>query len=280
MNQMNPKVLVLLGFMALSLAFLGIAAVLPSGALFVVPKLLCLVLAVVFDIVAFTSRYYTYIIIPFVKQHKRNIVLSDQTPYWLSSTGESIVRKEGEDFVATVYVNIPIYVSASEMTEEEKQRFTTQVSRLVGLSKEPVRFTAELYLMNKDAYILKLKDTISKMEDEEAKLVEQKSDSSKLEHLRGGISMWRKMLDNVSAYTSYELGTFAAVSAKGGKESEAITFAQQRARELMSGIGTVLGVSPNIVVGSEILKYVEPEYLIPYSTITEQIERNVRQEVA
>jgi hypothetical protein len=47
----------------------------------------------------------------------------------------------------------------------------------------------------------------------------------------------------------------------------------------MSGIGTVLGVSPNIVVGNEILKYVEPEYLIPYSTITEQIARIVRQEV-
>jgi hypothetical protein len=277
---MNPKVLVLIGFMSLSLAFIGIAYVLPKGVLFVVPKLLCLVLAVLFDIVAFASRYYTYLILPFAKQHRRNIVISDQTPYWLSSTGESIIRKEGQDFVATVYINIPLYVSASEMTDEEKARFTTQVSRLVGLSKEPVRFTAELYLMNKDTYIQKLKDTISRIEDEEAKLVAQKSEGPELEHLRGGISMWRKMLDNVSAYTSYELGTFAAVSAKGIKESEAITFAQQRARELMSGIGTVLGVSPNIVVGSEILKYVEPEYLIPYSTITEQIERNVRQGVS
>lgn len=277
---MNPKVLVLIGFMSLSLAFIGIAVVLPKGTLFVVPKLLFLALAVLFDIVAFASRYYTYLILPFAKQHRRNIVISDQTPYWLSSTGESIIRKEGQDFVATVYINIPLYVSASEMTDEEKARFTTQVSRLVGLSKEPVRFTAELYLMNKDTYIQKLKDTISRIEDEEAKLVAQKSTGPELEHLRGGISMWRKMLDNVSAYTSYELGTFAAVSAKGIKESEAITFAQQRARELMSGIGTVLGVSPNIVVGSEILKYVEPEYLIPYSTITEQIERNVRQGVS
>ena len=277
---MNPKVLVLIGFMSLSLAFIGIAVVLPKGTLFVVPKLLFLALAVLFDIVAFASRYYTYLILPFAKQHRRNIVISDQTPYWLSSTGESIIRKEGQDFVATVYINIPLYVSASEMTDEEKARFTTQVSRLVGLSKEPVRFTAELYLMNKDTYIQKLKDTISRIEDEEAKLVAQKSTGAELEHLRGGISMWRKMLDNVSAYTSYELGTFAAVSAKGIKESEAITFAQQRARELMSGIGTVLGVSPNIVVGSEILKYVEPEYLIPYSTITEQIERNVRQGVS
>jgi hypothetical protein len=234
---------------------------------------------VLFDVLAFASRYYTFLILPFARQRKKNIVISDQTPYWLSSTGESIIRREAQDFIATVYINIPIYVSASEMTDEEKARFTMQVSRLVGLSKEPVRFTAELYLMNKDSYIQKLKDTISRIEDDEAKLVEQKKESPELEHLRGELSMWRKMLDNVSSYTSYELGTFAAVSARGVKESEAISFAQQRARELMSGIGTVLGVSPNIVVGNEILKYVEPEYLIPYSTITEQIARIVRQEV-
>ncbi|MGA2800730.1 MAG: hypothetical protein ABSE71_05405 [Candidatus Micrarchaeaceae archaeon] len=276
---MNPKVLVLIGFMALSIVFIAIAVALPHGTLYVVPKLILMALAVLFDVLAFASRYYTFLILPFARQRKKNIVISDQTPYWLSSTGESIIRREAQDFIATVYINIPIYVSASEMTDEEKARFTMQVSRLVGLSKEPVRFTAELYLMNKDSYIQKLKDTISRIEDDEAKLVEQKKESPELEHLRGELSMWRKMLDNVSSYTSYELGTFAAVSARGVKESEAISFAQQRARELMSGIGTVLGVSPNIVVGNEILKYVEPEYLIPYSTITEQIARIVRQEV-
>jgi hypothetical protein len=101
-----------------------------------------------------------------------------------------------------------------------------------------------------------------------------------MEHVRGKLSMWKKMLDNVGSATSYELGTFAAVSARGVKELEAITYAQQRASELMNGIATVLGVSPNIAVGSEILKYIEPEYLIPYSTITEQITRTVRQEAS
>jgi hypothetical protein len=277
---MNPKVLLLIGFLVLAMAFLGLDVVLPQGILFVIPKLILLILAVACVVVAFASRYYTYMIMPLVKQRKRTIVLSDQSPYWLSTTGESIIRKEGDDFIATVYINIPLYVSASEMSDEEKLRFTTQVSRLVGLTKEPVRFTAELYLMNKDSYIQKLKDTISGMESEEARLAEQDNGGPELEHARGKLSMWKKMLDNVGSETSYELGTFAAVSSHGSKESEAITFAQQRARELMNGIATVLGVSPNIVFGNEILKYVEPEYLIPYSTITEQITRNVRQEVS
>jgi hypothetical protein len=277
---MNPKLLLLIGFLALAMAFLGIGILLPQGIIFAVPKIILLILAVVCVIAAFASRYYTYLIIALIRQRKRNIILSDQSPYWISSTGESILRKAGDDFIATVYINIPLYVSASEMTDEEKLRFTGQVSRLVGLSHEPVRFSAELYLMNKDSYIQKLKDTINGIENEEAKLEEKKASPEEMEHVRGKLSMWKKMLDNVGSATSYELGTFAAVSARGVKELEAITYAQQRASELMNGIATVLGVSPNIAVGSEILKYIEPEYLIPYSTITEQITRTVRQEAS
>ncbi len=277
---MNPKMLVFIGFMALSLAMLGIAVILPIGILFVVPKLIFLILAVLFDVLAFASRYYTYLILPLVKQRKRHVIISDQSPYWLSTTGDCIVRKEGDDFIATAYINIPLYISASEMSDDDKLRFTTQVSRLVGISKEPVRFTTELYLMNKDEYIQKLKDTITSIENDEAKLVEAKAEEQQLEHVRGKLSMWKKMLDNVANGISFELGSFAAISAKGVKEFEAITIVQQKARELMNGIAATLGVPPSIVVGNEILKYIEPEFLIPYSTITEQISRNIQQQVS
>jgi hypothetical protein len=129
---MNPKLLLLIGFLALAMAFLGIGILLPQGIIFAVPKIILLILAVVCVIAAFASRYYTYLIIALIRQRKRNIILSDQSPYWISSTGESILRKAGDDFIATVYINIPLYVSASEMTDEEKLRFTGQVSRLVG----------------------------------------------------------------------------------------------------------------------------------------------------
>lgn len=277
---MNPKMLVFIGFMALSLAMLGIAVILPIGILFVVPKLIFLILAVLFDVLAFASRYYTYLILPLVKQRKRHVIINDQSPYWLSTTGDCIVRKEGDDFIATAYINIPLYISASEMSDDDKLRFTTQVSRLVGISKEPVRFTTELYLMNKDEYIQKLKDTITSIENDEAKLVEAKAEEQQLEHVRGKLSMWKKMLDNVANGISFELGSFAAISAKGVKEFEAITIVQQKARELMNGIAATLGVPPSIVVGNEILKYIEPEFLIPYSTITEQISRNIQQQVS
>jgi hypothetical protein len=118
------------------------------------------------------------------------------------------------------------------------------------------------------------------MEDAEAKLIDKKAPENELEHVKGKLSMWRKMLDTMSNNISFELGTFATVSSKGVKEFEAITIVQQKAKELMNGIATTLGIPPNIVTGNDILKYVEPEYLIPYTTITEQISRNIQHEVS
>jgi hypothetical protein len=276
---MNPKIFIFIGFMALSLAMMGLELALPNGVVYLAPKLLLLIIAVLFDIFAFGSRYYTYMILPLVRQRTRHVVISDQTPYWLSSTGDCIVRKEGENYIATAYINIPIYVSASEMSDPDKIRFANQVSRMVGISREPVRFSSELYLMNKDEYIQKLKDMINEIEVEESKLTEKNAPEGEMEHVRGKLSMWRKMLDDVSNGISFELGSFATISAKGVKEFEAISMVQQKARELMNGIATVLGVPPSVVVGKEILKYVEPEYLIPYTTITEQISRNIQREV-
>ena len=87
--------------------------------------------------------------------------------------------------------------------------------------------------------------------------------------------MWKKILDHIGSKSSMELVTFVAISATGSKEYEAITIAQQKAKELMNGIGTILGVTPNIIVGAEILKLVEPEYLIPLSTISEEITKKI-----
>ncbi len=276
---MNPKILVLIGFVGLSLGLIALAIALPNGPIYEIPKMIMLILAVLFDVIGFASRYYTYLIMPLVRQRKRRVVISNEAAYWLSPTGDCIVKKEADDYIATSYINIPLFVSASEMSDADKLKFANQVSRLVGISKDPVRFSSELYLMNKDSYIEKLKDTINQIEEEEATLAQGGAPENQMEHVRGKLSMWRKMLDNVSNGVSFELASFASVSAKAGKEFEAIEIVRQKARELMNGIATTLGVPPNVIVGDDILKYIEPEYLIPFTTITEQITRNIQQQV-
>ncbi|MDE1865515.1 MAG: hypothetical protein KGH94_02660 [Candidatus Micrarchaeota archaeon] len=272
---MNPKVLLIMAFMLGGAIIIGIAAYIPfAGPLFGLLKFIVFSMGLLCVLVGFSCRYYTYLIAPILKQRKRHIVLSDQVPYWLASTGDCIVSKRAEDFIATAYINIPIYVSSSEMNDEERERFASQISRLVGVSREPVRFSSVLRVMDKDDYLKKIKELIGAAENEENVAV-QKNDQVQVERAKGKLSMWKKILDHVGSKSSMELVTFASVSATGGKEYEAITIAQQQAKELMNGIGSILGVTPSIIVGSEILKLVEPEYLIPLSTISEEITKKI-----
>lgn len=271
---MNPKVFLIIGFLMIGLVVTGIAAYIPAGIATDIPKFILLIIGMGFVIIGYASRYYSYLIVPILKQRRRHIVLSDQVPYSLASTGDCIVSKRGEDFIATAYINIPMYVSATEMTDEERQRFSAQISRLVSVNKEPVRFSSVLRVMDKDDYLKKIKELIGVAENDENVAV-QKNDELEIGRARGKLSMWKKILDHIGSKSSMELVTFATVSATGGKEYEAITIAQQKAKELMNGIGTILGVTPNIIVGNEILKLVEPEYLIPLSTISEQITKKI-----
>lgn len=274
MRIVNPKIFLMIGLLTLAIVLIVSAAYIPGGVIVYPIRLILLILAMVCVTVGFASRYYSYLILPLIQQRKKHIILSDQPPYWMASTGDAIVQKHGADFVATTYISIPIYVSASEMNDEERQRFSYQVSRLIGVSKDPARYSTELRIMDKGEYLRVIKEAIGVAENEEAALQDSKNEMAK-ERARGKLSMWKKVLDHIGSKSSMELVTFATVSALGSKEYEAITIAQQKSKELMNGIGTILGVTPNVVIGNELLKLVEPEYLIPLSTISEEISKKI-----
>ncbi|MEM3227553.1 MAG: hypothetical protein QXK65_01225 [Candidatus Micrarchaeaceae archaeon] len=276
---MEKKILLFLGFLGMSVVLLISAMSISPSPLLDLLKFILFILAMLFDILALVSRYYTPYIIPMFAQRTKRIVLSQEDAYWLSSSQDSILRKSGDDFIATVYINIPIYRSATEMSPEEKVDFSSQIGRLVGLSKEPVRFTTQLFTMNKDLYIMQLRGKVNELENAEVNATQAGSDPKTLERIRGELSMWRNMLDSINTSQSLELATYASVSASGTKEYEAVSIAEQKATELMSGISTIFGVTPSLIVGSELLKFLEPEFLIPYSTISERLIKGVEEQV-
>lgn len=280
MMLMQLKTLIFFGFLFGSVLFLVLAALLPSGLIFDIIKILFLIIAMFLDILAFSSRFYTYLLVPIIQQRKRNIILSNEDPYWFSTSMDAVIRKKSDDFVATVYISIPLYKSATEMSDEEKIEFSMQVSRLIGLSKDPVRYTAEMFVMNKDAYIQSLRDRISEVETEESDIMQKTPvEPSKIARIKGKLSMWNNILDKVVRTQSYELGSYVTVSALGTKEFEAVSLAQERARELISGIGAIFGISPIIITGKDILKYIEPEYLIPFSTVNEELSKKIEESI-
>jgi hypothetical protein len=277
---MDKKIFTLLGFVGVSFGLVIADISIPTKLLPQTAKIILFLIAVIFDMIGMSSRFYSYLFAPAIKQHRRNLVISDQDAYWLATSGDAVLRKEGEMFTATVYIKIPLYRSATEMNEDEKLDFTRQMSRLLAVSDNPTRFTAQLHIMNKDSYIKVLRENISQDEDAEMKLVSSSAPPNKIERIRGRLAMWRRMLENVAGTNSLELISYASVSANGDKEYEATAIAHQRAREIMSGIAAVFGITPSIITGDDILRFVEPEYLLPYSTVSEQMSKTLREQVA
>ena len=276
---MQQKTLILLSAMGIAFLIYLIIVFIPKGAFFSVVKLLMLLVAIAFALMAMASRYYTYLIMPLIRQRSKNVVLSNESAYTLTRNKDALMHKRGDDTYATVYISIPLYKSSTEISDEEKLNFADAVSRLVGLNKYPVRFTSQMYVMNKDAYIATLRDAIVKFETEEQNLVQDPTSNPKhIDRVKGQLSMWRNMLNTVGSSQSYELESYAAVSGIGSNEYEALSIAQQRATEVIAGIGATFGVQPAIVTGDQLLKFIEPEYLIPLSTITEQISKNITKE--
>ena len=272
---MDQKIF-LFGILVIAAFALIIAgALIPSQILPYPIKIIIYILAIFLDVLAFATRYYTYIMMPLFKQRKRNITLDVQEPYWIAGSNDAIVRKIGEEFIATTFILIPLYRSATEMSVDEKLSFGAQIGRLISINTEPVRYSTQLHVMDKEAYLSSIRDSLNMSENEIIELTQKNAPQHELDNAKGRATMWRNMMERMSIEQSFELMLYASVSASGTKEYEATSIVQKRARDLMSGISSTLGITTSIITGNEMLKVIEPDHLIPYSNVRKQINANI-----
>lgn len=272
---MDQKIF-LFGILVIAAFALIIAgALIPSQILPYPIKIIIYIIAIFLDVLAFATRYYTYIMMPLFKQRKKNITLDVQEPYWIAGSNDAIVRKIGEEFIATTFILIPLYRSATEMSIDEKLSFGAQIGRLISINTEPVRYSTQLHVMDKEAYLSSIRDSLNMSENEIIELTQKNASQHEIDNAKGRTTMWRNMMERMSIEQSFELVLYASVSASGTKEYEATSIVQQRARDLMSGISSTLGITTSIITGNEMLKVIEPDHLIPYSNVRKQINANI-----
>jgi hypothetical protein len=239
------------------------------------------ILALFFDIIAFSTKLYAVFFIPFLKMKKGVVVMETEEPFVMSPSGNAIIVRKDRDVYASAFVKIPTYRSGTEMQPDEKIDFARLFSRALTISRKPVKFGAQLYVINKDAYINNIRNKLNEAEERYQEAIVKKDISkADAERIRGEVTMWHNLFDNVSKVKSQALEAYAMTTALGGNEEEAVNLALQQADELCAGISSVFGVTATIAEGEDMLKFVEPDYMIPLVTISEQIrERTVTGEM-
>ena len=93
-----------------------------------------------------------------------------------------------------------------------------------------------------------------------------------MERAKGEVTMWHNLLDTISNANSLIAISYASVTAMGGNDEEAMNLAMQSANEIMAGINSTYGVVSDIISTPELLMLIEPDYMIPFSTINQQIK--------
>ncbi len=278
MASLDTRTLLFVVFLGMALLFMFFASELSISP---VIKLILLLLGLFFDVIAFSVRFYSYIMVPIMKNKKGIVELSTDEPFIFAPSNNAILVRDGNSVFASAFIKIPIYKSATEMLDQEKENFAKLFGNLVTLSKNPIRLTSQLYMINKDDYVNRIRDRLNASEELYRKLEENKdSKRTELERVRGELTMWHNMYDNIIRTQSYSLISYAIVSAEGGTNEEAANLVLQYADEVVAGVGAIFGVKPSIASGGEILLMMEPDYTIPLSVITEQIKQKTLSEGA
>ncbi|MGC8479251.1 MAG: hypothetical protein ACP5M9_01095 [Candidatus Micrarchaeia archaeon] len=263
--------------MLLFVVFVGISVVLATGALSIQNIILQIILTIFslfFSVVAFSTKYYTYLYLPLFKMKNRTIVLDNKDQFILSPSGNTITLNTDQGIYATAFVKIPIYRSSTEMTDSEKLDFGRTFSRVITLTKETTKMSSEVFVVNKDEYIKKIRDKVDNTS--ELLRVEQSSQSqntTKITRLKGELTMWENLMTNISGSKSEGLVSYIMVSAFGNNDEEASSIVYQKADEISGGVSAALGISTYVVEGQELLSLIEPDYMIPLETVNEIIRQ-------
>jgi hypothetical protein len=244
-------------------------------------KLVMVIAALACDVLAFSTKYYYQFFFPFLHMKDRTVLLNDSEAFTMAPSGNAIVVRNGQDLYASAIVKIPSYRSATEMTPDEKTDFSRSFSRVLSLARNPVKFSAQLYVINKDNYIANIKGKLDEAEERYQSATLNKTISkAESERIRGEVTMWHNLFDSVSKTRSQSLEAYAMITSPGSTEEEAVNLALQQADEIATGISATFGISASIVEGPEILKFLEPDYMIPVVTISEQMrEKTVAREM-
>jgi hypothetical protein len=237
------------------------------------------VITLVIAVFAFATKYYTYLMVPALKMKGRTIVLSADEPFIIAPNNAAILMHEGQEVYASAFVKIPLYRSATEMSNDEKLDFARLFSRMTTLSKTPVKISSQMHVINKDEYITSIRNKLNEAQERYATLGAKPGGSkASNDRIKGEVTMWKNLMDNVSASQAHALTIYAMVSAMGGNEEEALTIVNQQAEDFAAGVSAIFGVSAYVVKGIELLTFIEPDHMIPVETVTERLKEKATEE--
>ncbi len=183
------------------------------------------------------------IYVPFFTRGQKDIRM--KYDFEVSPAEDAIVKREGEDYIATVFLGIDVYETMTNKSEEEIKDYAQYFERTISSLKDPIKISTILYEKDMGKYIHTIEekkaviDTKIALERQKKKVDERAIEVLEREHM-----MWDRMLESMykTSNRPRAVAYILATSAKGTSKDGAVNAAKVRAREIKATFGSGMSV--------------------------------------
>ncbi|NYZ75748.1 hypothetical protein H0N98_00675 [Candidatus Micrarchaeota archaeon] len=229
-----------------------------------------LLLAPVFSTIGLILFKYGYWIVPFLTKRVRVIDVIEE-PYTLSPQQDAVIKKVGNVYFASMFIHVKVYESTTEKSEEQKVAFMNLWERAISGLKFVTKFCISSYAKD----LTKYKSIIEGRKAEaQLRLANERGkpepSDAELDKIEREIAMWENMISKISAgENAITQITYIMTSGQGPTPEMALAAVRNQANEIKSTISTTLNAEVAVLIGDEMKRCFEWEYMVP-PTIREE----------
>ncbi|MGB9635348.1 MAG: hypothetical protein ACP5H8_02570 [Candidatus Micrarchaeia archaeon] len=190
-------------------------------------------IAIVLAGVSYLFYAWGNIYVPFLTQFKKDIYVDYK--YELPASEDALIKKEGEDYIATVFLNLDVYETMTNKSDDEIKEYARYFERTISSIRDPIKLCAIIYERDMRKYIENIEEKKAEVENAIAtERQKKKVDEREIEVLEREKLMWERRLESLYKGTGKPMAVayIVSVSAKGATKDSALSAARVKAKEI------------------------------------------------
>jgi hypothetical protein len=216
-------------------------------------------LAALFFLLSLVVWKYGYLLIPYITS-AANIV-EVRGGYEIPSTRDCIIKKSGNGFYATKFLEIRYYESTMDKAESDRTTMLSSFEKALASLKHAVKISLLVSEVDLTKQIDELKTKRSSAESKRRKLP---PNSEELVRLDREIAMYNRQLERISrGDRPLEITSFVSTTAYGVTREEAVSKVRRQAKEVKTIISSTLGADVAELFDLDMIRCFEWEYFLP-----------------
>lgn len=217
--------------------------------------------AAVLFLAGFSLWKYGYLLVPMLT--KASNVIEIRGPYEVASTRDYIIRRSGDGYYATKFMEVKFYESSMDKDEGGKKYLFEAFEKTIGSLKFMTKISMMISPVNLTTHIEDIKTKRGAAESKRAKLQKSSEEAVKLDR---EISMWNRLLDKITTgERPVEILAYASTTAYGITREEAVSKAKRQAKEVKTALSSTLGCDVTELYDLDMIRCYEWEFFPPAS---------------